>query len=70
MAFEIAKNPAMMERSHLKESDMSETRSALREAAVEAVESAVLARLIAEVSTPGLAMNATCYNRTHNRHNR
>ncbi len=46
---------------------MSEIRSAVREATVD---SAALARLIAEVSTPGLAVNATGYNRTHNRHNR
>lgn len=49
---------------------MSETRSALRQSNVATVDSAALARLIAEVSTPGLAMNATGYNRTHNRHNR
>lgn len=49
---------------------MSEIRSALRNATVATVESAALARLVAEVSTPGLAMKAAGYNRTHNRHNR
>lgn len=49
---------------------MSEIRSALREPTVATIDSAALARLIAEVSTPGLAVNATGYNRTHNRHNR
>jgi hypothetical protein len=49
---------------------MSEARSARRKATFPAVDSAALARLIAEVSTPGLAMNTTGYNRTHNRHNR
>jgi len=34
------------------------------------IDSAALARLIAEVSTPGFPMQAAGYNRTHNRHNR
>lgn len=49
---------------------MPETHSALSETIVPTVDSTALARLIAEVSMPSMAMNATSYNRTYNRHNR
>lgn len=49
---------------------MSDPRTAQGTAAAAVIDSAVLARLIAEVSTPGFPMQAAGYNRTHNRHNR